>query len=135
MWIGVERSHSDWIYSNGTSVTYYPWDFGEPNNYISPEDCVALQTAWHDRHCETKLVFACQYSFQSNIQDQVVVERKISTLELKPADNSAIKKSSLIGIMLGCAFIAGIISGGIVAGVVFWITVKKRLSFFNLKLY
>ena len=58
-WLGITDRHSegDWVLeSTGKSVVFTDWNFGEPNNWGSGENCAHTWVAfeWMDSKCSDK---------------------------------------------------------------------------------
>ncbi|RUS76015.1 hypothetical protein EGW08_016220 [Elysia chlorotica] len=63
-WIGGSDSNSenDFIWSDGSPITWSNWRNGEPNNWGSGEDCVVLRSGgdWDDRSCNYRYTYLCK---------------------------------------------------------------------------
>ncbi|KAJ8277624.1 hypothetical protein GJAV_G00077700 [Gymnothorax javanicus] len=65
-WIGLSafNPNAGFAWSDGSSVSYENWGYGEPNNYNNAELCVEVGfyygRPWNDRHCESYNNWICQ---------------------------------------------------------------------------
>jgi hypothetical protein len=54
------------VWADGSASTYRNWDTYEPNNYVPPQDCGALNVpsngAWHDHYCDQAENYICETS-------------------------------------------------------------------------
>ncbi|XP_026060747.1 C-type mannose receptor 2-like [Carassius auratus] len=61
-WIGLYRHirrNSNWMWSDGNSVSFTDWDNGQPNNVNGSQYCVATNIKWNDYYCNYLLPFFC----------------------------------------------------------------------------
>merc|ERR1712224_365623 len=65
--IGIHEgadTHSEWEFMDGSEVSQFFWDDGEPNDsHVEGEDCVHLDKdgRWNDIHCNRLSPFICSY--------------------------------------------------------------------------
>ncbi|XP_061094630.1 macrophage mannose receptor 1-like isoform X1 [Conger conger] len=65
-WFGLNSldPNAGFVFSDGTSVSYENWGYGEPNNYNEAELCGEVlfyyRRPWNDRHCESYNNWICQ---------------------------------------------------------------------------
>ncbi|XP_077196633.1 C-type lectin lectoxin-Thr1-like [Paroedura picta] len=67
VWIGMYSPNKDqrWQWVDHTSISYQPWDDGEPDNFFFIEYCVMLiykndYTRLHDDNCLRKQPYVCK---------------------------------------------------------------------------
>lgn len=62
-WVDGTRSGSNWLYEDGTTMTYSGWDTGEPNNYGGTENCIHIYTnaKLNDNTCTNAFSYVCEY--------------------------------------------------------------------------
>ncbi|XP_071511498.1 C-type lectin domain family 19 member A-like [Diadema antillarum] len=64
LWV-LPNTHADtdtFFWSDGTTVDYLRWDYGEPNNYHN-QDCIQIikyNKQWNDRACGDMLAYVCK---------------------------------------------------------------------------
>ncbi|KAJ8419188.1 hypothetical protein AAFF_G00006870 [Aldrovandia affinis] len=65
-WIGINalNPNAGFVWSDGSSLSYENWGYGEPNNYNNVELCGEVifyfGKPWNDRHCEFYNNWICQ---------------------------------------------------------------------------
>lgn len=52
-----------WGWNQGCESTYENWDWGEPNDYCSGEDCAMMYGSgeWNDQSCRDAMRCLCEY--------------------------------------------------------------------------
>ena len=64
-WIGLTDIHKEgeWMWSDGSKVSFTQWKTNEPNNYGGNEHCVHTNSGtafkWNDSGCSHALTFVC----------------------------------------------------------------------------
>lgn len=62
-WIGMYRgkiNENYWLWSDGTSSSFFQWDLYQPNNYDQIQNCVELEPGgWNDQYCYKQQYFFC----------------------------------------------------------------------------
>ena len=58
MWLGATHRvmEGDWLWTDGSSITFVAWDSGEPNNLNGVEHCLGMIInsgfVWNDQPCD-----------------------------------------------------------------------------------
>lgn len=65
VWIGLNdvKSEGNFLWPDGTHVTYIKWASNQPDNQNENDDCVRMMIdkgAWDDTTCEHILSFVCE---------------------------------------------------------------------------
>ena len=66
-WIGYNDGvygEGEWGWNSGCASTYENWDYGEPNDYCSGEDCATMYSyngKWNDASCREERRCVCEY--------------------------------------------------------------------------
>lgn len=74
VYIGLDdRATEDvFVWSDGQTLSWSNWEYGEPNDYSGQEDCVHLQPdkagQWRDTSCQAQYDFVCQKSLNTVVQ-------------------------------------------------------------------
>ena len=68
-WIGIHDITNEGTFtyeSNGQPIGYKNWNYGEPNDWGSGEDCAEINAGkWNDLSCNNKQSFVCDKKPQS----------------------------------------------------------------------
>ncbi|XP_063787738.1 perlucin-like protein isoform X2 [Pseudophryne corroboree] len=65
-WIGLRRdkkNNDNWVWSDGSPLSFSAWNDGEPNNDKDNEHCAEILGGvqmWNDRTCDHKLGYICK---------------------------------------------------------------------------
>ncbi|XP_070539238.1 alpha-N-acetylgalactosamine-specific lectin-like [Ptychodera flava] len=65
-WIGLDDidSEGNYVWADGSSLTYSNWNSAQPDNYGNNEDCVHLISnadgKWNDLPCSNRISFICE---------------------------------------------------------------------------
>ncbi|KAF4111718.1 lactose-binding lectin l-2-like [Onychostoma macrolepis] len=95
MWIGLYRTdeYSPWVWSDGSTCLFTPWDSSQPNNSGGNQDCACMSNGyWNDWWCTEQLPFICytekkrqmvrlEVQSRQNMNDPVVRSRILAKLE------------------------------------------------------
>ena len=59
-----EETEGEWLWLDGSPLTYDPWSHGEPNDFGLGENCVAMGGQdgenWNDVPCSHPMAFVCE---------------------------------------------------------------------------
>ena len=69
MWLGGSDNayEGQWLWANGSPMTYTNWYSGEPNNHGGNEECLHMRDGkWNDIKCSRKLDFICSAPVPNN---------------------------------------------------------------------
>lgn len=70
-WIGIsdQETEGEWVWNEGTPLSYDPWGGGEPNDAGSGEDCAHSNWnstgAWNDARCWARYPHVCEFPGES----------------------------------------------------------------------
>ncbi|XP_073479325.1 uncharacterized protein [Aquarana catesbeiana] len=65
-WLGLRRDSTNinrWLWADGSSLTFSPWNAGEPNNDKGQEHCAEIlgrEQSMNDRNCEDRIGYICE---------------------------------------------------------------------------
>ncbi|XP_077327407.1 uncharacterized protein LOC143961945 isoform X4 [Lithobates pipiens] len=65
-WLGLRRDSANinhWLWADGSSLSFSPWNTGEPNNDRGIEHCAEIlggSQSMNDRNCEDKIGYICE---------------------------------------------------------------------------
>ncbi|XP_077327194.1 C-type lectin domain family 4 member K-like [Lithobates pipiens] len=65
-WLGLKRDReniNNWLWADGSSLSFSPWNTGEPNNDKGREHCAEILgglQSMNDRNCEDKIGYICE---------------------------------------------------------------------------
>ncbi|XP_072259111.1 C-type lectin domain family 4 member G-like [Pyxicephalus adspersus] len=65
-WLGLRRNSSnidEWLWADGSALTFSAWNEGEPNNDKNVEHCAEIlggQRSMNDRDCDNKIGYICE---------------------------------------------------------------------------
>ncbi|XP_075061206.1 perlucin-like protein [Mixophyes fleayi] len=62
-WIGLKLDTENWVWTDGTPLSFSVWNAGEPNNLSKNEDCAEIigeVQMWNDRPCDNNLGYICK---------------------------------------------------------------------------
>ncbi|XP_038065178.1 alpha-N-acetylgalactosamine-specific lectin-like [Patiria miniata] len=64
LWIGFtdDAEEGNFVWADGSAVSYTDWNTGEPNNASGNEHCTLLRTVgnWNDGNCNRALAYVCK---------------------------------------------------------------------------